>query len=203
MIKLVIFDLDGVLIDACEIHRIALNSALKEVCNYEIPMNEHYSKYNGLPTKIKLKKLFENGIITKDKIEKIENLKQKKTLEFINKDIHKDKEKVDMMEKLKNKNIMISCYTNSIRNTAEVMLQNSGIFNFLDILITNEEVKNPKPDPEGYLKILDFFNLEPKNSLIVEDSEVGIEAAKASGCNYIPVKSPNEVNFELIEKFVI
>ena len=44
--KLVIFDLDGVLVDACEWHRVALNEALKEVCNYEISLEDHYGEFN-------------------------------------------------------------------------------------------------------------------------------------------------------------
>ena len=58
-IKLVIFDLDGVLVDACEWHRAALNEALYEVCNYKISMDDHHSVFNGIPTKVKLQKLTE------------------------------------------------------------------------------------------------------------------------------------------------
>ena len=62
-IKLVIFDLDGVLVDACEWHRAALNEALYEVCNYKISMDDHHSVFNGIPTKVKLQKLTEWGVI--------------------------------------------------------------------------------------------------------------------------------------------
>ena len=57
--KLVIFDLDGVLVDACEWHRIALNEALKKACDYEISLEDHYSTFNGIPTRVKLEKLTE------------------------------------------------------------------------------------------------------------------------------------------------
>ena len=52
MKKLIIFDLDGVLVDACEWHRVALNKALKEVSNYEISLQDHYSTFNGIPTRV-------------------------------------------------------------------------------------------------------------------------------------------------------
>ena len=64
--KLVIFDLDGVLVDACEWHRIALNEALKKVCNYEISLEDHYSTFNGIPTRVKLEKLTEMGKIVRN-----------------------------------------------------------------------------------------------------------------------------------------
>ena len=70
MIKLVIFDLDGVLVNACEWHRVALNEALRDVCNYEISLEDHYSTFNGIPTKKKLDILKECGIIREEDIGK-------------------------------------------------------------------------------------------------------------------------------------
>ena len=61
--KMIIFDMDGVLVDACEWHRVALNEALQKVCGYEIPKQEHYTIYNGIPTRTKLKILVEKGLI--------------------------------------------------------------------------------------------------------------------------------------------
>ena len=84
-IKLVIFDLDGVLVDACEWHRLALNMSLLEVCNYEIPKKEHFSTYNGIPTKVKLKKLSELGILKNSEHKKVYDLKQKYTIDIIKK----------------------------------------------------------------------------------------------------------------------
>ena len=81
-IKLVIFDLDGVLVDACEWHRVSLNEALKEICDYEISLQDHYREYNGIPTKIKLKKLADKNIISSNLFKKIEYLKQEKTIEI-------------------------------------------------------------------------------------------------------------------------
>ena len=66
-VQMVIFDLDGVLVDACEWHRAALNEALREVCNYEISLEDHYNKFNGLPTKVKLDALTEMHVLSKDK----------------------------------------------------------------------------------------------------------------------------------------
>ena len=68
---LIIFDLDGVLVDACEWHKIALNEALKEVAGFEIGEEEHKSTFNGLPTKVKLKMLTDSNRLTSDLHEKI------------------------------------------------------------------------------------------------------------------------------------
>jgi beta-phosphoglucomutase-like phosphatase (HAD superfamily) len=67
--SLIIFDLDGVIVDACEWHRIALNEALKRICGCEITLEEHYSVFNGIPTRVKLDKLAEMGRIEATSVE--------------------------------------------------------------------------------------------------------------------------------------
>jgi beta-phosphoglucomutase len=200
--KLVIFDMDGVLVDACEWHRIALNEALKQVCDYEIPLEEHYKIFNGIPTKIKLQILSDRGIINKKYFDEVEQIKQKKTLEAIEKYAFLRKEKVDLMHFLKKNNIKIACYTNSIKITAEKMLKKTGILEYLDLLVTNQDVIKPKPDPEGYIFCFKKLNIDKINTYIVEDSEKGIQAAISSGCNLIKVKNQDEVTLELLRNII-
>ena len=95
MIKLVIFDLDGVLVNACEWHRVALNEALRDVCNYEISLEDHYSTFNGIPTKKKLDILKKCGIIREEDIEEVYSKKQSKTLEVIEESCKVREEKVE------------------------------------------------------------------------------------------------------------
>lgn len=199
IINLIIFDMDGVLVDACEWHRVALNDALKEVCNYEISIQDHYNIFNGIPTKVKLKKLSEMGIIEESLFEKIETIKQEKTIQAISKFAKLRKEKISLMKFLKEKNIKIACYTNSIRATTELMLEKTGILKYFDLLITNQDVIKAKPDPEGYLLCLKTLNISSKNTIIIEDSPKGIEAAEQTGCFLIKVKNPDEVNIELLK----
>lgn len=198
MKKLIIFDMDGVLVDACEWHKEALNESLMEIRGISISDHDHYTIYNGLPTKIKLKKLYDLGFLLESDIQKIEDLKQKKTIDIINNNADKRQEKIELLQFLKNNNYIIACYTNSIRNTAELMLEKTGILHLFDLLITNQDVKNPKPDPEGYNKIINFFKLTPKDTIIIEDSPKGIEAATKTGSVVIIVKNPDEVDINLL-----
>jgi HAD superfamily hydrolase (TIGR01509 family) len=200
-IKLVIFDMDGVLVDACEWHRVALNEALKKICNYEISLEEHYKEYNGIPTKIKLEKLATRGIISNSLFEKIEDLKQEKTIEAIEKYASIRKEKIELMKFLKEKNIKIACYTNSIRKTAELMLEKTGILEYFDLVITNQDVKYPKPDPEGYNFCMKKLNISLDNTIIIEDSPKGIQAAESSGAFVIKVKNQDEVDVNLLKDY--
>jgi len=202
--KAVIFDLDGVLVDACEWHRIALNEALKEVCKYEISLEEHYKEYNGLPTKTKLKKLADTKIINNELelFNRIEELKQIKTIDAINQHAFIRNEKDELMKFLRSKNIKIVCYTNSIRKTANLMLEKTGILNYFDFVVTNQDVANPKPNPEGYILSMKKLDIIPDEVIIIEDSDNGFKAAKSSGANVIRVKNQEEVNIKLLENYI-
>ena len=199
MIELAIFDLDGVLIDACDWHRLALNQALKEVCNYEISLEDHYSTYNGIPTKVKLQQLTEEGIVSYGHHSEIFVLKQEKTISLINDQAERSQEKIDLMNYLKQKNIRLACFTNSIQETAHLMLKKTGIFDMFEMIVTNEDVSLSKPHPEGYIKVLNALNVSNKNAIIVEDSPKGKKSAYASGCQVLEVANAKEVNINLFK----
>jgi len=203
MNKLVVFDLDGVLVDACEWHRIALNQALKEVCNYEISLEDHYSTFNGIPTKVKLQKLTKMGILKESDHQEVYDRKQKLTIDTIEKSATYRKEKVEMIYELRLRGYYIACFTNSIRQTATMMLDKAGVLEHLDYLVTNEDVENSKPSPEGYLFLVQKFNVDKNNVIIVEDSPKGITAAKASGCKVIEVENADDVNIELFKEYLV
>jgi len=202
VIKLIIFDLDGVLVDACEWHRIALNKALKEVSDYEISLHDHCAEYNGIPTKVKLKKLYDKGIINKESFALIEELKQRYTVQLINDTANERAEKIQLLKYLKDKQIKVACYTNSIRQTAELMLYKTGILHLFDLVITNQDVENPKPDPEGYNKIMNSLQCLPKETIIVEDSPKGFEAAYYSGAKVFKVNDQEQVKIDLFRGYI-
>ena len=83
LIKAILYDLDGVLVDATEWHYESLNEALKEISGFEISRQEHVSTFNGLPTMRKLDILFQQKRILKNDFDSIWSLKQEKTNEII------------------------------------------------------------------------------------------------------------------------
>jgi beta-phosphoglucomutase len=195
--KAVLFDLDGVLVDACDWHYEALNRALKEVAGYEISRQDHETTYNGLPTKVKLKALAEKGLIQESDIERISELKQELTVGVIEDLCTVDSSKTQLMARLKKEGYKLACVTNSIRKTARLMLKNSGVLEYLDCVISNEDVCNAKPHPEGYIKALVMLNCLPQNAIIVEDSPKGIQAAKLVGAKVVEVANATEVNGDM------
>lgn len=191
MLHSVLFDLDGVLVDACDWHYKALNMALIDMGYGEINKHDHNSKYNGLPTRIKLEML---GIDLK-LASQINDLKQKYTLDIIESECVELPEKIELLTFLKEKNIKIACVTNSIKMTAIKMLSKSGQLSFIDLLVTNEDVVKNKPNPDCYNYAVDKLNVDPKYSMCVEDSPKGIDAAKTSKVNFLwTVNTCQEVN---------
>lgn len=193
MIKLIAFDLDGVLIDACEIHYRALNKALKEVCNYDIPRIDHVEIYNGLPTKEKLSILTNKALIKlKDHVE-IFRLKQEYTYELTKESVKTDWQKIALMQRLYERNIKIACVSNAIRKTCYLLLEQLGVLEYVPLVVSNEDVVFNKPHPCPYIHVMRMLSVSPTDTLIVEDSPKGVESARNSGANVLVVKDSTEV----------
>lgn len=193
--KAILFDLDGVLVDACEWHYEALNKALVE-CGYDpIRRDDHIKIYNGLPTKKKLEKMG----LSSEEINRVSELKKLDTKQLIEKECKPSEKKIAMLNELKKKHLL-ACCSNAIKESVKDMLKKSGIFCFFDLVLGNDEIKNPKPDPEIYLKAFEELKVKPEECLIVEDAPHGIEAAKASGATVIAVRGYDDVNLELFRR---
>lgn len=196
MNKLIIFDLDGVLIDSRELHFDTLNSALKTVdAKYCISTAEHHSKYDGLSTNKKLQMLTDQKGLPESLHKAVWEEKQKETLRLI-KDLPHNKTAINIMSELKDRSYKIAVASNSIRDTVRASLHAIGVLHLVDHVVSNEDVKFPKPFPEMYWKCMVSLNAHPKDTTIVEDSHVGREAAKSSGATLYPVRDSNDLKYE-------
>ena len=201
MIDTVLFDMDGVLIDATEWHYDALNEAL-EIFGFEIEREEHLARFNGMTTKKKLEILSNEGSLPRDLHEIISEVKQDRTLRIAANKCFPTAAHLILLSTLKSKGLKVGVVTNSIRMTTEFMLQYSGVSKFLDVLITNEDVGQPKPAPDGYLLAMKKLGSVPEKTVVVEDGMHGIQAAKAAGARVVEVKDPNQVSLEIFERIV-
>lgn len=196
MIKAILFDLDGVLVDMPDGHYEALNKALS-LFGASIDREEHISFFNGLPTRKKIDKLEEMGRLPAGLMEVINSIKQKYTKEIIPKYCVPDYSKIILLKHLKNYGLKLGCCSNSIKETLHMMLKSAQLFDFFDIIIGNDEVINSKPHPEIYIKTFQKLNLEPQECIIIEDAPPGIAAAKASGAIVYEVRNVHDVNLSL------
>jgi HAD superfamily hydrolase (TIGR01509 family) len=198
MIKTIIFDLDGVLVEAKKLHYDCLNDALREEDpKFIIEWNEHLSLYDGLKTNQKLDLLHNNKGLPKESFSRVWDKKQKLTLESLQ-NLSPSHQLIDCMKKLSNDGFKIVCCSNSIRKTILTVLSKLDIIQYFDLILSNEDVKNSKPHPEIYWKGISMMECLPEETLIVEDSPYGLLAASRSNSNILRVKEPNDVTYSLI-----
>jgi beta-phosphoglucomutase len=198
-IKAVIFDMDGVLIEAKDWHYDALNRALG-LFGYAISRYDHLVTFDGLPTVTKLDMLTLEKGLPKKLHEFINELKQKYTLELVHQHCKPRFDHEYALSQLKDQGYKLGCGSNSVRESLEIMLEKSDLMKYMEILVSAQEVSEPKPSPEMYQKIISSFGLKPEECLIIEDNENGVKAAKSSGAHVLIVKEVDEVNIENIEK---
>lgn len=196
-IKLVIFDLDGVLVEAKNIHYESLNDALPS--EYKISWHEHLSIYDGLKTNQKLEMLSERKGLPSELYSEIWNQKQKITLRKL-KDLEPNSILIKLMTELVEQDYKIAVCSNSIRKTVLTVLSKLGIMEYMDYIISNEDVQNSKPHPEMYWRAISKMGCLPEETLIVEDSPYGLLAASRSKAHILRVKNPTEVNSTYVFK---
>jgi beta-phosphoglucomutase-like phosphatase (HAD superfamily)/dTDP-glucose pyrophosphorylase len=196
--KLVIFDLDGVLIDSKDYHYDALNQALGS--EYAISREEHVSIYDGLPTKAKLELLTKNKGLPVDQYDTIWRDKQEATLKIFNECVAKDYELMGYFQQLVDAGYKIAVASNSIRNTVKIILLRLGLLEFVDMYVSNEDVVRNKPFPAMYWKCMTALGALPNDTVIIEDSHIGRQGALDSKCHLVPVEDRKDLNQSKIDR---
>ena len=204
-VKLVIFDLDGVLIDSRELHYEALNDALRKVGEqYVISREEHLSTYDGLNTTRKLEMLSEQKGLDRKYFNQVWQDKQNATFDLIRKFTVNYTARY-IITQLKKKGWKVAVASNSIRETIRIALDSIGILGDVDYIVSNEDVKRTKPFPEMYWKCMIALGALPKDTIIVEDSHIGRQGAIDSGAILYPVENASDLNetkfMEKIEEY--
>ncbi len=198
-IKAILFDMDGVLIDAREWHYEALNKALG-LFGFNISRESHLATFDGLPTRKKLAMLSEvHGFPTS--LHSLTNeLKQKYTEQIAVQNCRPNFSHRVALSRFKEQGLEMAVCSNSIRKSIELMLSRAGINSFFEFYISNEDVRNGKPDPEIYLTAMEQLSVSPDACLILEDNEHGIAAARDSGGHVMIINDPSDVSYMRIKK---
>jgi HAD superfamily hydrolase (TIGR01509 family) len=198
MNKLIIFDLDGVLIESRELHYHSLNEALKSIeSKYVISRDEHLSIYDGLNTTRKLNLLSESKQLPTEYHDMVWQRKQLSTFDLIKK-FPMDNKLIDIFSKLKLSGYLIAVASNSIRETVKLSLLKIGVMEYVDYYVSNQDVSHPKPYPEMYWKCMTALKALPKDTLIIEDSLIGRRGALDSGATLMAVENTQGVTWEKI-----
>jgi beta-phosphoglucomutase-like phosphatase (HAD superfamily)/dTDP-glucose pyrophosphorylase len=197
-----IFDLDGVLIDSKEIHFDALNLALSEInSSYAISKEEQALTYEGLSTKAKLDILSYSKGLPKEFHNIIWEKKQVYSSRMFQV-FNKDQGLIDLFKLIRSFNIKIGVASNAIRETVIGSLKSLGVYEFVDYALSNEDVSNPKPNPEIYKTMMSLLGSSAETTIIFEDSEIGQAAARASLAKLFPVAQRKDISLSYISKAI-
>jgi len=198
MIKAILFDMDGVLIDAKDWHYDALNRALEHF-GYTISLESHLSTFDGLPTRQKLLMLSNAKDLPRGLHDFLNALKQSYTLEISYQRCKPVFNHQYALSKLKTDGYKLAVCSNSVRQSIEAMMKLSALNPYLDAIVSNQDVAKGKPDPEMYLTAMQILNVNPEECLILEDNEHGIQAAIASGGHLLRIGIPDDVTYHAIK----
>ncbi|MGN2337045.1 HAD family hydrolase [Clostridium cagae] len=179
--KLAIFDLDGTLFDTRNVNYYAYKEALKQY-NYKLDYDYFVTKCNGRHYTEFLPIIMG----TVNNIEEIHHLKKNIYKNYLDKaivNIHL----FNMIKYMSEEYYIVLVTTASKKNSTEILKQ-FGKYDLFELIISHEDVIKVKPNPEGFYKAMEYYNILPFNTIIYEDSEVGIKAALKSGATVIKVE---------------
>jgi beta-phosphoglucomutase len=195
----VVFDLNGALFDAADLHFDSLNLALKEHLKIDISQTDHDTKFYGMSTSAKLDLLNIPSALQ----EEINRTKRRYMQELVDSKLRPNHDKIYLLESLRERNIYTACITNSSKDTAVNILRKLWLTDLLDTVVTSDYLDNLKPDPEGYLLAMDSLGVEPANVLAFENDDVGIKAAQAASVGRtVLIDSTCDVTFDFVKKYL-
>lgn len=194
-IRAVVFDVDGVLVDAKEWHYLALNRALA-LFGYTISRYDHLVTYDGLPTVKKLEMLSREHGLPRQLHKLINDLKQLYTLEAIHSKCRPLFSHEYAFSRLKSMGYRLGVASNAVMVSVRTMMEKTNLASFLDLMLSNQDIKKPKPAPDIYLKAMQKLDVAPNETLVVEDNHHGIEAARAAGAHVMVVREITDVTFK-------
>lgn len=200
-IKAVIFDMDGVLIEAKEWHYEALNRALG-LFGFGISRRDHEERFDGLPTRTKLLTLSQEESLPISLHGFINRMKQHYTAALARRHLQPNPLHTYALKALRAEGYRLGVASNSIRSTIELMMSLAGLTPLLDFILSNEDVQHPKPAPEIYLKALTLADVAPHECLVLEDNPFGWQAAGDAGTHLLKIASVNEVNYGNIRRAI-
>lgn len=195
--KAIFFDMDGVLVDARDLHYEALNAALAP---FGIPISRdaHLTTFDGLSTRQKLLILSETLGLPVGLHDLIHDLKQQQTYAKISLHCRPVFRHRYMLSRLRQEGFRLALCSNSVRASVDAMLRYTGIAEFFEFTLSNEDVDNGKPSPDIYLEAVRRMGLSPEECLAVEDNANGVASAKSAGLDVLMVADTDDVYYDRV-----
>jgi HAD superfamily hydrolase (TIGR01509 family) len=193
----IFFDMDGVLVDAAPWHYQAFSQALREF-GFEISTEEHQRTYNGLPTRVKLHRLTAEKGLPLELHDRIHDIKQKLTRQIIEAQCQPAPAITELLTRLRGDASKLAVCSNAVRSSIDLILSRLGIARFFDLILSNEDITHPKPAPDIYLKAVLMIGMPKEQCLAIEDTDLGVQAARSAGIQVLRIHAPHELTYARI-----
>jgi len=198
MIKAVIFDLDGVVINAGIFHNIAERKLLSDI---GIQMTfEEIRRYAGMAPEVWFKEVLEKNNKHADPIE-LTKKKYEMVYDMLKDNISVIPGALELIESLKKNKIKVAIASGSSKKYIDFILSRLNLD--FDVVMSSEEVSKGKPNPELFLTISKRLKIKPENCSVIEDAYFGVIAAKRAGMKCIGFVNKNSGNQDLSEADLI
>ena len=185
--------MDGVLFLSSDVHYQAFCDALADE-PVEVP---YYHELAGMRTDAAIRKIFADFAVDlpKDKLKRLTSLKRM----YATKKLHNFPPVApncwNVLNKLYQRGIILGLASSSSSKNVRLFLESSGSKEFFSVVLSGDDVIRAKPDPEIYNMAIEKLGLVPKDCLILEDNDHGIQAVERCGANLMQIDEVSEVNY--------
>ncbi len=199
MIKAIIFDMDGLMIDSEKISYKCYKAILNKY-GYSFTLDEYIKDYPGKPLMASLEFINEKYHLNYDVQEQLEYFHQLEYDFIENEGVQLKKGLLELLHYLKENNYQTIIASSSHQERAETLLKAHHISHYFDDTVYGKEVKRGKPFPDIFLKACEKLNIQTNEALVLEDSEAGIQAAYDAGIPVICIPDLKYPQQEYIDK---
>lgn len=202
MIKLIIFDLDGVVVDTEVIHRQSLISACSSITGLDSKLISTFIISDGTSTSAKLTGIATSLQLRPETIAAIDTLKQTLVIDKFS-SLEPNNTLTDLLLRLKADGYIIAIGSNSRKLNVDYILSQLEIIDLFNVVVSGSDVTLQKPAPDIFCKIMHLTGVAANDTLILEDSPAGIAAAISSGAHFLEINTCADTTISNIQNAII
>jgi len=194
MIRAVIFDMDGVIVDSEPIH---IEAEKQTLLKHGVKITtEELRTYTGTTAEFEFNDLFQRYELDTT-AKTLFDEKEVIMFRLLEQRTEPTKGVIDLIKKLKQQGFKLGVATSGHRKLAHYYLRKLGLETFFDTVVCAEDITRSKPDPEIFLKAAQRLGVEPSECVVIEDAKFGVEAAKKAGMKAVGYRNPSSGNQDL------
>ena len=192
----ILFDMDGVLIDAMSYHAEAFKRAFKEVIDLDINSRDIFL-LEGMPGPDLIKQILKKNIYYDNDEEVVKSIGQRK------KELFEENEKskpfegvVELLHSINSINCSKAVVSGASSSEVKSLLEKNGLIDNFDLIVTGDDLSEGKPSPQPFNKALEKLGLDAKDALVIENSPLGVNSAIKAGIDYIVILNDTPLTLE-------